>query len=516
MNAQCRKLTTLAAILTSVSGVASVTAQNAGEAQRPLSPMTPNEPLALFAPVTAGPVDPEANEPRVLRSRAVRFDAGELARLNPTGCEMHTIRLFDDVEVVATFKQRKSQDDGSITWTGALDDHPYSSFVFAVVDGVMVGQFRSITQGTFSVRYLGDGIQVIRELNRSGLAECGGDVQPPADPQGIPVAQPDPNGDGSGGDGPIVPRDDGSVIDVFVAYTNAARSSEGGTTAMRALIAATIEDINLRHSNSGTNVQFRLVGFGEVAYTETGSSSTDLSRLRNSTDGYMDIVHTWRDLYAADVVTLIEDSMDSGVAGLGYRPSSASQMIASSAFSVVLRSSADDGTAAHEIGHNLGCHHHPDDDSGSGPASGDTTIYPYAFGHRFYAGWWFRTTMAYDPNGFYSRIDYFSDPTRTYNDQPIGITGERNNAEVIRQTHATMANYRQSLFPNGVTWLSFSAACPCDGTLSYPVNNLLVALAMTPANGTIATFTGSTAWAGQISQPVTLRTWGPGTVQIGQ
>ena len=508
MNARSRIMITLAALLASVCCVASGLAQDSGQASLPQSPMTPVEPLALFTPNAENRTDPEAGEPYVLRSRMVRLDVHELTKLNPVDGKMHRIQLFEDVEVVATCKRTRSLDDGAVTWTGSLDDHPYSSFVFAVVDGVIVGQFRSITRGTFSVRYLGDGIQVIRELNPSQMGDCGGAVPVPSAGSGDDKDRTlDPMENESG-----ALLDDGSVIDLLVAYTPAARSSEGGTVAMRALIAASIEDVNLRHSNSATNVQFRLVHQGEVSYAESGNSSTDLAALADSDDGAADIVHTWRNQYGADVVTMIEDSMESGTAGLGYRPANATQLAyAGNAFSVVLRTYADSGTMAHEIGHNLGCHHHPDDNN----ASADATIYPYAFGHRFYAGWWFRTTMAYDPDGFHVRIDYFSDPDNTYNEVSMGTEGARDNAEVIRLTRTTVANHRQSVYPDGATFLNFTGVCPCDGTLLNPHVLLIAALSATPANGTIAIFSGTSSWTGTINQPVTLSRWGSGTVQIG-
>ena len=67
--------------------------------------------------------------------------------------------------------------------------------------------------------------------------------------------------------------------------------------------------------NSGVNHRIRLVLRDEVEYSEEGNSGTDLGRLRNDSDGYMDHVHELRDAYAADLVHIVVGILD--VCGLG-------------------------------------------------------------------------------------------------------------------------------------------------------------------------------------------------------
>ncbi len=86
--------------------------------------------------------------------------------------------------------------------------------------------------------------------------------------------------------------------------------------------------------------------------------STDLSRLRATNDGYMDELHSLRDSYGADLVSLIEN--EPAYCGYAYRMTSLSTSFASSAFSVVHHSCATGYYSfAHEIGHNQGAHHDP-------------------------------------------------------------------------------------------------------------------------------------------------------------
>ncbi|MBI3658915.1 hypothetical protein HY230_00370 [Candidatus Acetothermia bacterium] len=98
--------------------------------------------------------------------------------------------------------------------------------------------------------------------------------------------------------------DDGSIIDVMVVYTPAARSAAGGTSAIQAAIDLMVSTTNQAYTNSGITTRLNLVHSEEVSYTETGGTE-DLDRLTNSSDGFMDNVHSLRNTYGADLVALI-------------------------------------------------------------------------------------------------------------------------------------------------------------------------------------------------------------------
>lgn len=69
---------------------------------------------------------------------------------------------------------------------------------------------------------------------------------------------------------------------------------------------------------SCTGTSFRLVHTAQVNYAETGQMATDLERLQNPSDGYMDGVHALRDTHGADLVQLwIEDDSQAEVPGFG-------------------------------------------------------------------------------------------------------------------------------------------------------------------------------------------------------
>ena len=91
------------------------------------------------------------------------------------------------------------------------------------------------------------------------------------------------------------PADAMSSIDILVVYTPAARKIAGGDAEIEAHIDLMIAETNQVYIDSGVNQRVALVAREEVEYTESGSTETDLTRLKSATDGYMDEVHAIRD-----------------------------------------------------------------------------------------------------------------------------------------------------------------------------------------------------------------------------
>jgi hypothetical protein len=107
------------------------------------------------------------------------------------------------------------------------------------------------------------------------------------------------------------------------------------------------------------------------------------------------------------------------------------------AFTVTARSCAVGNLSfAHELGHNMGSQHNPE--NGSGPT------FPYGFGH--YVNGSYRTVMSYVdpcPSGC-TRVAYFSNPNVIFNGAATGINNARDNARSINNTADTIAGYRYS------------------------------------------------------------------------
>lgn len=225
--------------------------------------------------------------------------------------------------------------------------------------------------------------------------------------------------------------DDGSVIDVMIVYTAEVRQARGGTNNMIAFAQNCINTTNNAYSNSQIGpLVLNLVHTEEVNYNETGSASTDLTRLRNTSDGYMDNVHTLRDVHAADLVAMIVN--DFNACGIGYLAPFSEDY----GFTVTV-----DGCAVgnlsfpHEIGHNMGCAHDRDNAGGS--------TFNYAYGWRWNGnnGPLYRSVMSYSPG---SRVPYFSNPDVNYQGVPTGRANSEDNARCHDETRSSVANFRDS------------------------------------------------------------------------
>jgi hypothetical protein len=234
--------------------------------------------------------------------------------------------------------------------------------------------------------------------------------------------------------GPLEPVN----LDVMIVYTPLARQwadSYGGGIAN--VIAQAVAKGQLALDNSNTVLTITLVYSGEVTYTESGSSSTDLDRLQNTSDGYMDSVHTLRNQYYADIVGLFTKVEDAG--GVGYLLSTTSGSPAY-AFSISrVQQAGWTYTYIHEMGHNMGCHHRKDQATQPGPG-----LFSYS------AGWhWvgndsgkYCSVMSYEDGG-YNTVAYFSNPSILYQGVATGHSADGDNARTLREIKNVIAAYRQ-------------------------------------------------------------------------
>lgn len=218
---------------------------------------------------------------------------------------------------------------------------------------------------------------------------------------------------------------------VLVAITPSAETyikNSLGFSSLTQFSLQAIAETNQAYLNSGVNIQMELAASVRVSYTESGNYSTDLTRFMNTADGYMDEIHTYRNLYAADVNVMIFNN--NSACGL------ASTILANaaSAFGVVHYDCAlGYYSFGHEIGHLQGCRHNPEQDP-------STTPYSYGHGYLYTAGGW-RTIMAYNYSGE-TRLQYFSNPNVTYGGVPMGTTSTHYNAQVLNVTSNTINGFR--------------------------------------------------------------------------
>jgi peptidyl-Asp metalloendopeptidase len=244
-------------------------------------------------------------------------------------------------------------------------------------------------------------------------------------------------------------------------YTGQARDAIGGTTAMRAECALAVDHANTAYQQSAMSTRMRLVYCDVVSYTETDNQDTDLARLRDTSDGFMDSVHTLRDSFNADIVQLVNDTGS----GLGYCPGGAPGYSTAPFSTGKWTRVAATYTTAHETGHNLGGGH----DVANGGACGPS----YGVGHLFGPsgdGWC--SVMAY-PTGTHPRILHYSNPNVTFNGYATGVAigspGEAFNARVIIDNDNTVEGFEATRYDIYVNF-AFSGFPAEIGTAAFPYN----------------------------------------------
>ena len=332
---------------------------------------------------------------------------------------------------------------GGFSIRGNIEGESGSMFLGTVHDDAFVASFNSPRDGfqdfAIAMNSLGG-----HEIQRQGLDQfpiCKGSVTPPK-----ALSSEDPGNDPDD-EKPLVsadelPDQDGNtVIDVMVVYTEEARRDRGSKVAMIAAANQAVNWANVAFDNSDVDLSFRLVHVDEISYSESGSSSTDLSNLQDAR--VLPEVHELRDAHGADIVSLWTDGDYGGLGNLGALNQWTDGRFAFN----VCSSSTKFGSSkiysifTHECGHNLGCGHARDQDEEAGPSD---TFPEYGAGWRWTDGnnkeW--RTLMAYRPG---ERTQHFSNPEVNYNGIPTG-NETNNNARVLKEMMNQVANYRDSVY----------------------------------------------------------------------
>jgi hypothetical protein len=383
----------------------------------------PEETGPLFIPVgpgeTAGKLIADRQpDLAVTRSRNVRIDWGSLQAATPG--ETLQLNLFEDVNVNAVVSS-VTEENGTVTWVGQVVDDPMAQAFLVSSDGQVAVDVH-MPDGIYQVRSAGGDLHTVQQIDQSAYPE----EMPPIEigPDQLAASAADLKAAAPAASDAPVSEDDGGTLDVLVLYTPRARSTAGSQTAMTNLVNLAVAETNQSYANSGISQRIRLVSTQEIAYTESGSMDSDLSNLQSASDSYMNQVHTLRNTYGADLVSLIVESGQ--YCGIAYMMQDISSYFQAYAFSVVARSCATGYYSfAHELGHNMGARH---------DWYTDTSSYPDTYGHGYVnvSGRW-RTIMAYDSectvNGFScTRLQYWSNPGITRNGQPMGVSAGTNSS----------------------------------------------------------------------------------------
>jgi hypothetical protein len=371
------------------------------------------------------------------------------------------LALFDDAVFKARISNVTRYPNGSVGMTAHLEGGTTQGTVFlSYCDGQMRASIEVLGGADYYLRYnpeTGNHYAIEIDREQTIVRECGGDVMipPQNDARGdspVPETASDPVAQADAPAG-------STVVDVMIVYTPKALADEGGISGMNNNITIAMQKANISHTNSDTQVYLNLVHSAQTTYTESGDDETDLNRLTNISDGYMDEVHSLRDAYGADLVCLFSDTATVG--GIGWLLTEPGGR-ADHAFCLAWSGQTDTGyTLVHEWGHNMGCSH-----------SKTQAVQPWSTSYRlrsYSAGWqWNDTKSSYDgyctvmtyedfdDDGIreYTRVGYFSNPSISYtgnSTNPTGHASDGDNARAIREMKAVYAAYRSPPIPPPVT-----------------------------------------------------------------
>lgn len=395
------------------------------------------------AQLIGDPVDPSAydldvsaddSRPEILRKRYVTlkdWTMGSQLRLS----------LFPDAEVLSYVEELALGDERK-TWKGHVQGDDAAYVIISEQDGIYFGKIVDADKRSFQLVHKGSSVYAIYEIEPSNLRF-------EEDDQVLLEATDEIEGDeGICEQTYSCPA---TTIDLLLVYTSAAKNEMGGAAAIEAAIATAVSEMNTVNANSGVPHTYNLAHTAEISFTESGSSSADLSALRSQTDGKGDNVHQLRYIHRADLVAMISSS---SYCGIGYVPSSNNYFDASSGFSITgVNCMTGNLTLAHECGHNMGLHHDYFVSSSTRPCSHHHGYVNQNAQAARNKRW--RTVMAYNDNcsdvfGFNcGRVPYWSNPDVDYNGDPMGVaignTQPSNNAFALTRSSCLVAGMSDQL-----------------------------------------------------------------------
>jgi Metallo-peptidase family M12/Fibronectin type III domain/Putative binding domain, N-terminal len=360
----------------------------------------------------------------------------DLSLIHPEKTSTNKMVISLPGKMVVLVKDRiERRREDNYTWIGTVEGRELSTVVMSVVNGSLYGHI-DMEGETYSLKPE-NGAYVITKDNPSTVLPFEDDVMIPSS---LSVQSETLRNVASAPS--YAYSEDGSAIDVLVLYTQQMQAKYG--TGLNSKIQNFIDLANTAYAQSGVNTRLRLAHaelYSAASAAEGISISNALQFITNDSQAA-----SLRDTHAADLVSLMRvyDGVSSSC-GIAWLMTGVSPAFDAYAFSVVeVRSASeavapsyyycDDRTFAHELGHNMGCHHD------RAHAGGGTGSFPYSFGYD-HAGI-FGTIMSYVG----PRVTYFSTPLISYSGIPIGVdVGQPDaayNVLSINNTRTTVANFR--------------------------------------------------------------------------
>ncbi|MBI2464355.1 hypothetical protein HYV57_05350 [Candidatus Peregrinibacteria bacterium] len=363
------------------------------------------------------------------------------------------IQFFSDAQVNVVWTKKIQLDTERIALYGFVSDDNLNSFVFIVntSGGYISGDIKDHNNRMYRIRPTSGSQHFITELKHSNIRDF--HLDPEMIKEGMIFSHESEENSVEKKElshvEPKLKLDDGSVVDILVAYS---ALTDMKYIDIKSEIALAVENMNLTFENSNIDTKLRLVGLDKVYYDETDPNTCDISTILFaliSGKSGLESVHEKRDEYGADLVSFFIDSTcTEGIAGVAF-----SYFLEESlAFNVLVAKWAnypDVGAFTHETGHLFGAGHDREAPGSSG------AHFDYSFGY-LPPDKSFRTAMAYGSSCDWScpLLKYFSNPDLQYQGQALGIPEglidphgnniAADNSRTLQETRILVSNYRRT------------------------------------------------------------------------
>lgn len=404
------------------------------------------------------------SKPQVIKERFLEIN---FRPLESEGLSNIEIELLNNEVYKVTKTSLEKRAATNYTWRGKIYNANGDGFdvILTVIDDLMTGLIYTPKKSVYQIIPTNDGAHKIVLIDQSKFGECQGSVIPPesideanttdnnaftSTPTKIITEQPVISQDIKSllehpetkniAQEDTTQEDGANKIDVLVLYTSEALQEAGGINKAKVHAQGAIDATNTAYANSKISTRLNLAQVDIFNIPESEQYSSILTTIRNNPS-----IATMRENAKADLVSLIVSSpSSSALCGIAFLTAPSS-----SAFSVVNFGCAIGNlTFAHELGHNMGCQHNPE--NGSSPSVGG---FPFSFGH-FEANS-FRTVLATaspnDPCGNCPRVAFFSNPNVSIQGAPTGVANQRDNARTINGRASIIANFSQADSDKGVS-----------------------------------------------------------------